>query len=241
MLFSNGCAFFYSGYRTIEWEQCVAQPLLVNGTSVAGCSNATTIAKLLLCRALRRSTQGSPLARVTNVVDDVTAQVHGTPQLVAEQGTRVVSSLLDSFHSLRTPVNLKKTVFLASDPDTAAAIRDRLPDAKQVHTTRNVGSDATDGLRRHTPIAHHREEESAARARRLQGFRDTGTAVATIHRAGPAAVALWGSAITGLPGKRLHALRLQAARAFNSVPQGAAVGLRIRCFKKKARHMIRSF
>ena len=225
---------FYSGYRTIDWEQCVAQPFTVRGTSLAGCSNATTIAKLLLCRALRRSTQGSPLARVTNIVDDVTAQVYGTTELVAVQGTRVVGSLLDSFRALRTPVNLQKTVFLASDAATAEAIRARLPDARQVATTRNVGSDATDGLRRHTPIAHRREEESAARARRLQAFKDSGTAVASIHRAGPAAVALWGSAITGLPGKRLHALRLQAARAFNAVPQGAAVGLRLRCFRKGA-------
>ncbi len=49
--------------------------------------------------------------------------------------------------------------------------------------------------------------------------------MAAIHAAGPTAMALWGASASGLPGRKLHSLRLAAARSRGKLSRGSSVGL----------------
>ena len=53
----------------------------------------------------------------------------------------------------------------------------------------------------------------------------------TIFKGGPAAVALWGSPVTGLAPARLHSLRIAALRAKGPIAKGTAVGLKLRAYE----------
>ena len=62
-----------------------------------------------------------------------------------------------------------------------------------------------------------------ARTRRLEVLRKGGADVHTVFAGGPAAVALWGSPVTGLAPARLHALRVAAFRSRGPVAKGTAL------------------
>eukprot|EP00959_Pyramimonas_sp_CCMP1952_P129937 2717395-Pyramimonas_sp.AAC.1 len=57
----------------------VSSAYLSNAAAVAGCSGATTLAKLLLLRPFLLTQQGRPNLFIRNVVDGVALQACGRP------------------------------------------------------------------------------------------------------------------------------------------------------------------
>ena len=223
----------YSGYRAIAYQGAASDSFRVGGTIMAGCSCALALAKLLLFRSLRKVSMNNPIVHVRNVVDDVTVQACGPLRLVARQGGRAVSQLMQEFKKKRLPVSLKKTVFLASSEAVKRKISKywTLDSAARRRHTRNLGTDATDGKRRRVATQAGRRQQALTRARRFLRLRAAGAQVQWAQRAGPTTSALWGPTVSGLPPTQLHQLRVSSTRAHGRLPKGANVGLRLRCFQ----------
>ena len=56
--------------------------------------------------------------------------------------------------------------------------------------------------------------------------------VAQIHRAGPTAVAMWASPVSGIPPRRMAARRLGAVKSMGRFGPGMSIGMRAKCFHK---------
>eukprot|EP00959_Pyramimonas_sp_CCMP1952_P404399 8474284-Pyramimonas_sp.AAC.1 len=86
----------------------ISSAYLANAAAVAGCSGATTLAKLLLLRPLLLTQQGRPNSFIRNVVDDVALQACGSPVQVAQVLAGAVGQLCPCIEGLHLPVNIKK-------------------------------------------------------------------------------------------------------------------------------------
>ena len=88
-------------------------------------------------------------------------------------------------------------MFLANDKETAAKLGEQLQ-LTRVATGRNVGTDAQGTVARRVPIAAGRCKEAKQRGFRLEALRKAGATVSNVYRAGPTAVAVWGSSVMGI-------------------------------------------
>ena len=153
----------------------------------------------------------------------------GTPELVTSQAGMAAKDLMKGFARLRLPVSKKKTVVLASSSGVfKKLVKQWRPaaDARRNHA-RNLGTDATDGIRRRVPISRLRLRLAAKRGKRNQLLRKAGAEIQHVHRAGATALSTWGAAVSGIPPTQLHGLRVSAAAAHARLPKGACVGLRL--------------
>ena len=73
----------YAGWRALEVDGLTTRAFEAVGTILAGCSNATTVARVLLVRLLRKTHRAFPSLNIWNVVDDVSCQVAGHAKGVA--------------------------------------------------------------------------------------------------------------------------------------------------------------
>ena len=112
----------YSGFRRILYDGAISGRAQASGTIIAGCSAATTLAKLALLGPLTRAVSCRPQLQVRNVVDDVSLQAFGPCAVVSDQLPTAVESLFQSFRELELPVHLKKCKFLASSPELATML-----------------------------------------------------------------------------------------------------------------------
>eukprot|EP00959_Pyramimonas_sp_CCMP1952_P133010 2780816-Pyramimonas_sp.AAC.1 len=92
----EGCGFpvkllraacgLYAGPRAISFRGCVSGVIRAVGTVLAGCSLATSLARVLVYRLLTTLAAAHPSVHIRNVIDDISAQSLGT-------GFHVVSQL----------------------------------------------------------------------------------------------------------------------------------------------------
>jgi len=220
----------YSGSRSIVFGQACSAPLEAGGTILAGCSCATTLAKVLLLRLLVAVTKAFPSAEAKNVVDDISLQSLGPQRFVAsvlgKAGNMLARGLEDD---LRLPISANKTAFVASSDDLARALEATWSARgfKRKQHARNLGVDATAGRTRATPISTQRLASAAKRSGRLQILKKAGAKTLGLQRAGATAAALWGAAATGIPPGPLHRLRVAALRAKGNLAKGSSVGLKM--------------
>ena len=148
----------------------------------------------------------------------------GGLQTVTTQLARSYGYLPEAVATLDLPIAVKKTGFLASSTELARRLCEEweLTMDQRSHVHRDLGGDATAGRLRRVGTQHARFVESQARAARLQLLRHAWAAVGAVHRAGPSAVGLWGSAIHGVPNGKLKGLRLAALRAEGRLARGAS-------------------
>ena len=112
----------YSGSRRILCGRAVSASLFATGSVVAGCSAATTLAKLLLLGPLRSTLQNRPQLALRNVVDDVELQALGNVAMVDTQMGQGVSQLLREMQQLDLPISLKKCKYMASSTELACRL-----------------------------------------------------------------------------------------------------------------------
>ena len=169
------------------------EPFCVHGTIIAGCYHATTLAKLLVLRSLRKAAANNPVCRLTNVVDDVAIQCVGSPRVVDKQATDCFFEVVAGFKRLRAPINFKKTCFLTNSDELADSISDKLANLEVFRktTTRNLGTDAVDGRHRALPTLIARGVSADERAARLRILAAAGGKIHDVHRAGPSTMMTW--------------------------------------------------
>ena len=71
--------------RAIKFRGGSSDSFKVAGTIIAGCSCATTFAKVLLLRLLKELRARCPVVQVRNIVDDVILQACATKEKVQQQ------------------------------------------------------------------------------------------------------------------------------------------------------------
>ena len=220
----------YSGSRAISYQGACSQPFEVGGTILAGCSCATTLAKLLLLRLLRKVDRAYPLVHITNVVDDVAAQACGTQAQVATQLAGATEDLLEGFSRLHLPVSIKKTAFMANSQELGKDLCDRwsLKMAAHRRSIRHLGTDATVSRRRVVKTSLVRRSIAKGKALRLQQISATGANAHLVFRSGVTAAVVWGSTVAGMPPAELHRWRTQAIRMFGRLGKGLNVVLKLR-------------
>ena len=98
---------------------------------------------------------------------------------------------------------------------------------KRKFSMRNLGTDASAGRRRATKTRDGRFLKAIQRGKRLQRLRRAGGRIGNIHAAGVTSQALWGSTSVGFADRKLHALRVAAARALGKVHKGTSTIIRL--------------
>ena len=220
----------YGGFRALQFGDANSQSFLTSGTILAGCSCATTMAKVLLWSTLSQLSKEHPSVRPTNVVDDNAFQCAGTVRHISKELGAVGREFVQHMRWLRLPLSIPKSVYTASSLALADALKDewRSCPFKKVDDTRSLGTTATNGRIRRVGVQRTRQADAASRGARLLMLKDAGaTRIDFAHRAGPTASALWGTPVAGLAPNALHGIRLGAIRAQGRLPKGASVGLRI--------------
>ena len=209
------------------FQNITSEAIVANGTAIAGCSRATSLARVMLLISLRSAAFHNPVVTIRCVIDDVSFQALGGPATVSEQLPRAFESVASSVQSRGLPISWNKAGFLASSASLSEELAGRWalgPESRSlVH--RDLGGDASDGRFRRCGTQLDRYQDSLRRARRLRILQSGGAVIAPVHRAGPTAVAMWGASITGVPDGRLTTLRVQAAKAEARLPKGASLGL----------------
>ena len=71
------------GARVLSFHNATGEVFTAVGTILAGCSLATTFAKIILFRLLSDLSETHPDVKIRNVVDDVHAQCLGTVDTIA--------------------------------------------------------------------------------------------------------------------------------------------------------------
>ena len=104
----------YAVPRMISFMGAVSTIFEALGTILAGCSLATTLARVLLYRLLVRVAASRPSVALRNVVDDVSGQALGASMRVAQQLGQAGRELADGFAQLRLVLSVRKTWYLAS-------------------------------------------------------------------------------------------------------------------------------
>ncbi|CAK0803810.1 unnamed protein product, partial [Prorocentrum cordatum] len=229
----RGLLAMYQAPRFICFAGLVSDGFCSQGTVLAGCACATTLAKLPLLGPLRAvSSGGRLLVMGRNVVDDVALQALGTRRLVVEQLGGAGAEMARQLGAMHLPLSAKKSVFLASCSGLAQELGEYWGahgiKFERVHQARNLGTDASitmRGVREGRGRAH----DALQRARRLRCLRAAGVEVDLIHKAGPTSSMVWGRTVTGVADGELHSWRVTACRSAGRLPRGAALGLRLRC------------
>ena len=75
----------YRAPRRVSWQGAISRLIYPNGTTVAGCSCATSLARLLLLATLRRASVDFKAVRLKNVIDDVSFHAVGGFQTVTRE------------------------------------------------------------------------------------------------------------------------------------------------------------
>ena len=104
----------YGGLRAISYKNGVSATFKASRSIIAGCSLATTMARVLLFRLLTRVMEAHPSCRTRNVVDDVSLQCSGPATMVARELAAATRVLIAGFRSLHLVPSPTKTVFVAS-------------------------------------------------------------------------------------------------------------------------------
>ena len=114
--------------------------------------------------------------------------------------------------ALRCKLKLENAYFSSNSDSLTAALTHRwqLAGISETVHVRNLGTDATDGAKRHTSIQKSRFVKSIQRGRRLKRLREAGAGVGHVQRAGPTATAIWGATVVGIPPSQMHRLRVAA-------------------------------
>ena len=192
----------YVAPRRARIGACLSDAMVANGTVVAGCSCATALAKLVLLSALRAAAIAAPIARLLNVVDDVSAHVTGARSMVAQQLGATYRAFCAKVKEANLPISRHKTKALATSKELRLALMkqpgwDIGPD-DFVDVHRDLGGDAISGSYRRVTTTVARERQARAQGRKLTRLFRPGLDRARVFRAGPTAKATWGSAIMGV-------------------------------------------
>ncbi|CAK0801439.1 unnamed protein product, partial [Prorocentrum cordatum] len=229
----RGLLALHQAPRFICFAGLVSDDFSSQGTVLAGCACATTLAKLPLLGPLRAVSSGGRLLVIgRNVVDDVALQALGTRRLVVEQLGGAGAEMARQLGGLHLPLSAKKSVYLASCSGLAQELGEHWKahgmKFERAHQARNLGTDASITMRG-VREGRGRARGALQRARRLLCFRAAGVEVDLIHKAGPTSSMIWGRTVAGVADGELHSWRVTACRSAGRPPRGAALGLRLRC------------
>ena len=227
----------YGGARVAVFDGMVSDAIDCGGTILAGCSCATTLAKVLVYRLLRSLNKKYCGLHIKNVVDDVSLQMIGTVKFIKENLGRAGLHFARGLQGLRLPLSVAKTSFVASSKELANTLEKEWAEFnfRAQDVCRNLGTDATAGRRRRVPTANKRLKGASARTKRLLRLRAAGANASYAQRSGPTSAGIWGGPVVGLTDAKLNGLRISALRAGGRLPKGASLGLRTQAGKASRR------
>ena len=101
------CAL-YGGFRTVRFGASYSEPFKTKGTIIAGCSLATTLARVLCFRLLQSIGNSFPSVHLNNVVDDFSCHCVATVNHIGREMSGAVLRLADGLDELECRVNLGK-------------------------------------------------------------------------------------------------------------------------------------
>jgi len=220
----------YGGLRAIIFDGACSEAIKVEGTILAGCSCATSLAKLLLLRLLKRVDAQFPLVHIRNVVDDVSAQACGTRAQVSTQLGLATEALLEGFGKLHLPVSKKKTLYMANSQDLSEELGKlwSLTKGARRQAVRLLGTDATMARSRATKVSKARKTIAKKQCGRLAMISDAGVRAHLVFRAGVTTKVIWGSSVTGMPPAELHGWRVAALKMHGRLQKGICTLLKLR-------------
>ena len=103
----------YAGPRMLSISGAVSATFEAMGTILAGCSLATTLARVLLYRLLVGVAALHPSVILRNVIDDVSCQALGASARAVHQLGQAGNELAEGFAQLCLVMSARKTWYLA--------------------------------------------------------------------------------------------------------------------------------
>ena len=166
----------YAGSRVLT-VGALAIEVQVKSTILAGCSCATTLAKVLLLRLLRRL--AAPSLHIKNVVDDITIQVVGKFEDVRRKlgaAGRMLAAGVKELELVLSDDNMKYT---ASSTRLARGLAGQWAGLgyKRAAWARILGGEGTAGARRATALRQERRALHQKRSRHIARLRRAGANV----------------------------------------------------------------
>eukprot|EP00959_Pyramimonas_sp_CCMP1952_P467938 9492425-Pyramimonas_sp.AAC.1 len=112
----------YVGARVLTFQGGISDIVHATGTILAGCSLATSFARVVLYRLLSAVAAAYPSLMIRNVIDDVSMQSIGTVRLVGEQLGGAGVMLKEGFEKLKLVPSGKKTLYTSSCKELAMVL-----------------------------------------------------------------------------------------------------------------------
>jgi len=197
--------------RIIRYGGAVSGGTFPCNSILAGCGQATSVAKALLWQLLFESNAWHGKFQVLQFVDDLQAKAWApSPHAAGQLASNGVGDLLRGLKGLRLYIS-PKTVLLASSAAAGRHLQQGL--AKQgLHFTleqgaRCLGADTAFGKRRSAKVQKSRITMGARRAPRTSKLAAQTEQAVKLIRPGVTAQATWGGEVMGLPPSRLQRLR----------------------------------
>jgi hypothetical protein len=215
-------AMSWGGLRYMEVDGAASAVFRVHGTILAGCSAATSAAKVLVLRLIRAVRLDTPSLRLWNVVDDFAGVAVGPPAHVRTAVGLGTKRLIVGLRALGLDLSPGKSKVMASSAGLEQDIIKLIgqTEFKAASWARNVGADVSGRGGRRTSIAAARTALAASRSRRLGKLRRCGARTQRVLAASHNAAAIWGCSVNGVAPAALRRMRSSAARAFMSLSRG---------------------
>ena len=109
----------------MEADGLTSRALEAYGTILAGCSAATTVARLVLLRLLRQTQSAFPSLNMWSVVDDLSCQTAGRSNAVSLVLGGAGNMLVNSVAALKLPLAEKKCKFRLSSEAVSTMLKNK--------------------------------------------------------------------------------------------------------------------
>ena len=113
-------------------DRAVSEEICAAGSVIAGCSCATTLARVMLYDLLLRGRSALQVGRVVNVIDDVAGHGIGSRGVLVRQITAFVDGVVQMLAAKRLPINWTKTKAMGTENRPSNNASRRLKRSQQV-------------------------------------------------------------------------------------------------------------
>ena len=184
----------YRGWRSLQYGEVSAIPFCVTKTIIAGCSLATSLAKVLVRLPMRAALSKVPSLKLWNVVDDISGFIGGPRRLVTHLLPVAIEGIAGGLERQGFKLsrgNSKALVWGLGDSSAALWARLGRVGIQPADAVRSVGVDLVGSHVRQVPILKQRLAKAAGKSFRHLRISNFDHRAAVISAAGAKAAAVW--------------------------------------------------
>jgi len=217
----------YAMQRAVLFAGMATAPVKASRTIVAGCSQATTLLRMVLICTLDCLQENWPTLGITLVVDDITLQAKGQANNVAVTiglATKRAVKMLTEQDWLSVQEEKGVCITNSRDMETLLGRQAGLSKVSRLGT-RNLGVDAFSGRRGSAKVRKGRLLKAKRRLPRFRRLRMAGARTDRVVKTGLVPAIMYGVSVTGMPNEDLRQARVCCRAALQLGTAGRSLTL----------------